>query len=227
MFPQLGYKNIPSEAKKYSQYIKDCVVNEYLFNSVSHRWLDKNITKAPPSRQGYVAMGILHSFGLTNEHKGVFHEKDVLSAIEILNTLSDERATEISRSLMRCNENISEVLINNDEEMGYPEGRIAFRLHKVRERNPRVINEAKKQFAAKNDGAVFCEVCKFNFSSVYGDRGSDFIEGHHKRPIYEMQENETTKIEDIALLCSNCHRMIHKSPIITIEELQDLLLNRH
>ncbi|WP_431090389.1 HNH endonuclease [Paenibacillus sp. 8b26] len=109
---------------------------------------------------------------------------------------------------------------DNDEE--YPEGAIAFRLHKVRERNPAVIKKAKQIFF-KNYKRLFCEVCGFDFQKVYGNRGSDFIEGHHKRLISEMTEGEKTKVEDIALVCSNCHRMLHRSPALKIDELQVII----
>ncbi|OMD64501.1 hypothetical protein BSK48_24785 [Paenibacillus odorifer] len=52
------------------------------------------------------------------------------------------------------------------------------------------------------------------------ERGKDFIEGHHKKTVFEMREGETTKIEDIGMHCPNCHRMIHRIPMISIEELK-------
>lgn len=39
-----------------------------------------------------------------------------------------------------------------------------------------------------------------------------------------MAEGEETKIEDIAIVCSNCHRMLHrKRPWLSINELKQLL----
>jgi predicted HNH restriction endonuclease len=179
---------------------------------------------APIRRQGYVSMNILHSFGLVEDHKGFFYNNDILYAIELLDGLDDMKAKIIARSLERYNQSeIVELTIENDE-IEYPEGRIAYRQHKIRERDPRVAKEAKKRFKEKNNGNIFCEACGFNFKLIYGQRGSDFIESHHKRPISSMNMNEATKVKDIALLCSNCHKMIHKSPMITVEALAKAII---
>jgi hypothetical protein len=108
------------------------------------------------------------------------------------------------------------------QEEEYPEGAIAFRLHKIRERNPAVILKAKQSFKRKHS-RLFCEVCGFDFQLAYDDRGSDFIEGHHKKLISEMGEGEKTRIEDIAMVCSNCHRMLHRSPVISVDELKKII----
>ncbi len=68
-----------------------------------------------------------------------------------------------------------------DEEKEYSEGRIAYRKHKMRERNPKVIKQAKEQFMKKNNGRLYCEACGFDFYEIYGERGIDFIEGHHTK----------------------------------------------
>ena len=103
------------------------------------------------------------------------------------------------------------------------EGRRILKQHYVRERNPFIIRMAKKR---KMDqyGELRCEVCNFLFFDVYGDHGKGFIEGHHIKPISEMMPGDKTNIEDIALLCSNCHRMIHKNmETLTIEELKNMI----
>ena len=108
--------------------------------------------------------------------------------------------------------------LNNEADIEYSEGRKYHISHLIRERNYKVIKQAKIQFMKKH-GKLFCEVCNINFSKVYGNRGNNFIEGHHRKLVSEMNEGDKTKAEDIAILCSNCHRMIHRKPIITVEEL--------
>ncbi|WP_236906927.1 HNH endonuclease [Clostridium sporogenes] len=55
--------------------------------------------------------------------------------------------------------------------------------------------------------------------------GEDFIEGHHIKPVSELKEGEKTKVEDIVLLCSNCHKMIHrKRPWLSREKLKTLIV---
>ncbi|MHC5748782.1 MAG: HNH endonuclease, partial [Nostoc sp.] len=64
----------------------------------------------------------------------------------------------------------------------------------------------------------------FNFLKTYGDIGADYIECHHTKPISELENYEKTNIKDLALVCANCHRMLHrKRPWLSIEQLKQLL----
>ena len=97
------------------------------------------------------------------------------------------------------------------------EGTIKEVEHKIRERDKTIIRLKK----ASAKGNLRCEICGFLFSEKYGSIGNGFIEVHHTKPIAEMRPNEKTKIEDLILICSNCHSMIHsKRPCLTIDELK-------
>lgn len=91
----------------------------------------------------------------------------------------------------------------------YKEGKLKLEIHIKRERNPKVVKEAKKLFINKNK-RLYCELCGFDFEEVYGELGKNFIEGHHIKPISDMDEGDITNVEDIKMLCSNCHRMVHR-----------------
>ncbi len=119
---------------------------------------------------------------------------------------------------------ISEEFESNAELTGeFPEGKIVERTHKVRERNSKVIQVAKDNFKKKH-GRLFCQVCGFDFGKVYGEVGENFIEGHHTIAVSEMSSDYKTKPDDIAMLCSNCHRMVHKKrPWLSMQELSKLL----
>ena len=88
------------------------------------------------------------------------------------------------------------------------------------ERNPKV----RAAFLAGVSKPYKCEVCGFDFEAVYGDLGKEYIEVHHKEPLYlngkERQINPTT---DLVCLCSNCHRMIHRKGIMSVEELKKVI----
>ncbi len=61
------------------------------------------------------------------------------------------------------------------------------------------------------------------FAAVYRPRGEDYIECHHRTPLLQSGPTTTT-ISDFALLCSNCHRMIHRSrPWLSVDELTKLV----
>lgn len=54
-----------------------------------------------------------------------------------------------------------------------------------------------------------CRVCDFNFEKVYGERGINFIEVHHLKPLASYDEEHNVELDDLISLCSNCHSMIH------------------
>ncbi|MEU9842855.1 HNH endonuclease [Actinomadura sp. NPDC048032] len=107
-------------------------------------------------------------------------------------------------------------------ETSAPEGRLLFRRHLVRERD-RGLRTRKIAHARKSNPDLACEACGFSFIQTYGHRGADYIECHHVIPLHASGET-STKLEDLALLCANCHRMIHRAaPWPTPVELRDLI----
>jgi 5-methylcytosine-specific restriction protein A len=100
------------------------------------------------------------------------------------------------------------------------EGQILYKLHKVRERDRRIVDSKKKK-VLKEKGELTCEACGFDFEKVYGSLGKGYIECHHLIPLSNFDSKKETKMEDLALLCSNCHRMIHKDlGLCTIESFR-------
>ena len=117
----------------------------------------------------------------------------------------------------------NQLIIGDVTPAEFPEGKIKERIHKSRERSPELIKLAKKNFKEKY-GKLFCQICKFDFEKRYGEVGIDFIEGHHTIAVETMPPDYKTKPEEIAMLCGNCHRMIHrKRPWLTMENLKLLL----
>ncbi len=105
----------------------------------------------------------------------------------------------------------------------FPEGKIVERKHKARERNSELIKKAKQNFKEKN-GKLFCQICGFDFEKKYGKLGANFIEAHHTIPVSEMNVGYTSKIDEIAIVCSNCHKMLHrKRPWVKMDELEKII----
>lgn len=105
----------------------------------------------------------------------------------------------------------------------FPEGKEYEAKHKARERNKKLVIEAKARFKAKY-GKLFCEACSFDFKTAYGRIGEGFIEAHHTIPVSELLSGAKTRISDLALVCSNCHRILHRRrPWLTIPALRKLL----
>src|SRR5688572_4768334 len=88
------------------------------------------------------------------------------------------------------------------------EGKLLTRIHRRRERSRKLVAAKKNQVLA-NVGNLACEVCGFEFAKRYGPRGAGFIECHHTKPVNEYGDGRKTSIKELALVCANCHRMIH------------------
>lgn len=118
------------------------------------------------------------------------------------------------------------ILIDPDEDDGIqeaPEGRILTRMHVARERNRQLV-KSKIKHALKKHQKLNCEGCGFDFEAKYGIRGHGFIECHHTKPVSSLAENGKTNIKDLALVCSNCHRMIHRTKHwLAIDQLRKLI----
>lgn len=100
------------------------------------------------------------------------------------------------------------------------EGKVIYKLHKFRERDPK-INKKKKEIYLYDYGKLDCEVCKFDFYDFYGEIGQGFIECHHCTPLSLIEAESMTTLNDLALICSNCHRMIHRDiNSLSIQELR-------
>ncbi len=98
------------------------------------------------------------------------------------------------------------------EEFGIPTATSVIEIrkyvfHRKIERNRIAARQAKKFHGTR------CQVCGLDFGERYGDLGKGFIEAHHLRPIGSLEEGIPVKYDveaDFAVLCSNCHRMIHR-----------------
>lgn len=106
------------------------------------------------------------------------------------------------------------------------EGSILYKLHKSRERSVKIVKK-KKDKTFKLLGKLVCEVCEFNFFERYGELGIGFIECHHRKPLSSLKASSETFLEDLALVCANCHRMLHRKMgemgEMTVDDLKKLI----
>jgi hypothetical protein len=125
-------------------------------------------------------------------------------------TLSLQSDTGVPRSIAN---------VEAEEIMG-KEGAVSFAYHLLHERDGAIVTAKRRDVMAKT-GRLACSVCGFDFFAVYGEIGAEFCEVHHLRPLAESGMEVETRLEDLAIVCSNCHRMLHRhSPLLTIEELR-------
>ena len=96
-----------------------------------------------------------------------------------------------------------------DDESGTSsiEDLTVLRQHKRIERNRTLAEKVKKLQGYR------CKACGFVFSDAYpGIANAKYIEAHHLVPIFELkgQKVSLSPAKDFAVLCANCHRMIHR-----------------
>lgn len=128
------------------------------------------------------------------------------------------------------NAEIRDVILSIEEDEqtsndSVSEGAILYKWHKAIERNAKIVKQ-KKEHALAKCGSLICEVCDFDFAQYYGDLGIGFIECHHKIPLAKIKTSTKTSLDDLALICANCHRIIHRNiNILSIKELKCIIRN--
>ncbi len=101
----------------------------------------------------------------------------------------------------------SEQLPEIDQELS--EGRLLTALHVRRERNPKV----RKMLLDDRRLAGFrCEICDLTRPDLEEPLQEAMFEAHHLVPLAEAGERKT-KLNDLALLCACCHRLIHRAMV--------------
>lgn len=108
---------------------------------------------------------------------------------------------------------------DDEDDVDAVEGRLLYRQHRTRERDRSIVNK-RKQLSRDN---LACEVCGFDFAARFGPLGDGYIEAHHTLPLAHSGPTRT-KPSDLALVCANCHRMLHRRrPWSTVDDLRALV----
>lgn len=141
------------------------------------------------------------------------------------NRLSDETVVQALTALQAEGSQLSPAsnLPDIDLPAAGTEGAARLVSHLSRERN-RALVDAKKSATLNAMGRLCCEVCGFDFSATYGAFGEGFCEVHHLVPLSASSAPVTTTLDDLAVMCSNCHRIIHRSgPMLSVAELSKVV----
>lgn len=96
--------------------------------------------------------------------------------------------------------------IPDEDEEEAEEGRLLTRVHSYRERDRKIVDK-KKQKVLQETKRLACDVCGFDFQERYGKRGEGYIECHHTKSVSELDAQSKTKLSNLVLVCSNCHKM--------------------
>lgn len=124
--------------------------------------------------------------------------------------LSNEQVSKLGAAVQRSDK--QKRLIEAEE------GRVMITEAAFRSRNAALIETRKMNSDYR------CEVCGFRFSDKYGRIGRDYIIAHHLVPLASVKGASKTTLDDIALLCANCHAMVHTArPPLSISDLKRLV----
>jgi 5-methylcytosine-specific restriction enzyme A len=120
------------------------------------------------------------------------------------------------------NKNIKKIELF-EEDILISEGVKKIKQVAIYERSKKLRDYAIKYYTI--DGKINCKCCNFDFNAFYGELGNGFIEIHHTKPIFKYEDDDLQNtlenaVENLIPLCSNCHRMVHRSKKSTIEVQQ-------
>ncbi len=135
--------------------------------------------------------------------------------VSVLETLNIELC-QIENDVLAESEDDQEVQYDGGNKEGKQKAYYTTRY----ERNPKNRAECLKINSVK------CSVCDFDFESIYGKYGKNYIEVHHIKPLYSLEEEvEINPKTDLIPVCSNCHRIIHRKRdrVLTIEEMREII----
>lgn len=108
----------------------------------------------------------------------------------------------------------------DEVQLAAMEGRHYLAEAKFRRRNRALIEEKKRH----SDGK--CSVCSFDFKTAYKGLECDLLVGHHVEPIGKRRKASKTTLDDIDVLCPNCHAAVHsQDPPLSAAELRSRLIS--
>jgi hypothetical protein len=183
---------------------------------------------------GLYASGVMGSIGKLDAQKMLSYLAGILSErTEELLSFANEETGNAYITLKTISDDIEGVTLIHEvpdesymaelDDEEFPEGKILTRLHKYKERHSEAAKKKKTKVLSEK-GVLVCEACDFDFVKVYGLLGDGFAECHHLIPVSSLEPGHVTRFEDLAIVCSNCHSMLHRSrPMLSVAELRELI----
>ena len=105
-------------------------------------------------------------------------------------------------------EGVNIVLLDDEEEF-FPEGKKVARTHRSRERSTSLRNKKIDEYREQNNG-VPCQVCGDDYSGIFCFEKA-LIDAHHLIPLSETSGSRKTGVDELAMVCPTCHRALHMS----------------
>jgi hypothetical protein len=146
--------------------------------------------------------------------------KDRVDGLTTVQPIRTQMEVDIDRLLPEAKQDIDSWEYEEDRF----EGEKRSRYSNYYERDPKL----RAQAISIHGTTCMVAACGFDFQEVYGPRGHDFIEVHHIKPLNTLNPDARQRTDpqtDMVVVCSNCHRMIHRrrDTILSIEEVSALI----
>lgn len=115
-----------------------------------------------------------------------------------------------------------------EAEEGILEGVEYWKLTRHRSRELSLRQEKIRLAKIDGGGRLRCEVsgCEFDFAEKYGELGEGYAHVHHMVPIGDRSiQGENTRLDDLVVVCANCHAMIHRNGRSrTLSEIEEAIV---
>jgi len=139
----------------------------------------------------------------------------------------DRLSEQASQIRATANEDVYSEFLESDIDTLMFEGGERIRVHLARDRNPDVRHRLLR---SREGRGLVCDLCSESHSHLDRSLREAIFEVHHLTPFSMKAERETT-LDQLALLCANCHRLTHRAITITkrslsLDELRALVKSR-
>ncbi|MBP3916974.1 DUF4268 domain-containing protein [Clostridium sp.] len=149
-----------------------------------------------------------------NNH-AYFTLKEIYSGKDIINRSNEVTINNREKlfDIIKKNSNIDYTELEDENvelDVKIVEGEKVFITKEVKKRNS-LARRLKLEDFKKKHGKVYCEVCGIDDELV--------LDVHHdKIKVADMDEHHETKLDDLRVVCANCHRKVHGLNI-TVDKL--------
>jgi 5-methylcytosine-specific restriction protein A len=119
-----------------------------------------------------------------------------------------KRVRELAALIRAGIEIVEQTKEKSDDDDVFIEGKVVTETHVRREREPKLRELLLAERRAA--GELSCDVCGCTPTSPVAALREAIYEAHHVLPLAAGQERKT-RVKDLALVCANCHRMVHRA----------------
>lgn len=164
------------------------------------------------------------AFGKRYEVSNLPSDEDLASDLKLMLDLYGHMALDDQLQFGKTDEEVGQLKEAGELPKSDWDGAKKLLTHKqveTRQRNRKLISAVKKNLGSK------CQACGYALRDLYGSSMSGYVEAHHIVPLHtlpaEGAELEPTE-KDFCVLCSNCHKAIHRAGCPPLEKFKAAFL---